>query len=138
VAQKEVAGIVSTLPAITAVATQGGDGYGTAQAFKAAGRPTPVIFLGNRQDELQWWKEQRDANGYQTMSASIAPGSSTFAFWVAQQVLAGAKPPKDMQLPISSVSQQTLDAAFKATEPGGVVNVEYSQKEVIDFLAKQK
>jgi ribose transport system substrate-binding protein len=138
VAQKEVAGILSTLPPITAVATQGGDGYGTAQAFKAAGRPTPVIFLGNRYDELQWWAEQRKANGYETMSASIAPGSSTFAFWVAQQVLAGAKVPKEMTLPISSVSQKTLDDALKTTEAGGVVNVEYSQKEVIDFIAKMK
>lgn len=138
VAQKEVSAILSTLPAVTAVATQGGDGYGVAQAFKAAGRPTPVIFLGNRHDELTWWKEQRDASKYQTMSASIAPGASTFAFWVAQQILAGAKVPKDMKLPLSVVTQKTLDESLKNTEPGGVVNVEYSQKEVIDFLAKLK
>jgi ribose transport system substrate-binding protein len=138
VAQKEVSAILSTLPAVTAVATQGGDGYGVAQAFKAAGRPTPIIFMGNRQDELAWWKEQRDANKYETMSASIAPGASTFAFWVAQQILAGVKVPKEMKLPISVVTQDTLDASLKATEPGSVVNVEYSQKEVIDFIAKAK
>jgi ribose transport system substrate-binding protein len=138
VAQKEVAGILSTLPPVAVVATQGGDGYGAAQAFKAANRPTPVIFMGNRYDELVWWKEQRDANGYKTMSASIAPGSSTFAFWVAQQVLSGAKVPKEMRLPISVVTQETLEASLKATEPGGVVNVEYNQKEVIDFIAKAK
>jgi len=138
VAQKEVSAILSTLPPVTAVATQGGDGYGVAQAFKAAGRPTPVIFMGNRQDELAWWKEQRDANGYQTMSASIAPGASTFAFWVAQQILSGAKVAKDLKLPISVVTQDTLDEAVKNTEPGSVVNVEYSQKEVVDFIAKSK
>jgi ribose transport system substrate-binding protein len=138
VAQKEVAGILSTLPPVTAVATQGGDGYGAAQAFKAAGRPTPVIFLGNRQDELAWWAEQRKANGYETMSASIAPGSATFAFWVAQQILAGAKVPKDMTLPITVITQKTLDEALKSTEPGGVTNVDYSQKDVIDFIAKAK
>ena len=138
VAQKEVSAILSTLPPVVAVATQGGDGYGVAQAFKAAGRPTPVIFMGNRQDELAWWKEQRDANKYQTMSASIAPGASTFAFWVAQQILSGAKVPKDLKLPISVVTQDTLDAALKATEPGSVVNVEYSQKDVVDFLANVK
>ena len=138
VAQKEVAAILSTLPAVSAVATQGGDGYGVAQAFKAAGRPTPIIFMGNRQDELAWWKEQRDANQYETMSASIAPGASTFAFWVAQQILAGAKVPKELKLPISIVTPQTLDAALKATEVGSVVNVEYSQKEVIAFIAAAK
>jgi ribose transport system substrate-binding protein len=138
VAQKEVSAILSTLPPVVAVATQGGDGYGAAQAFKAAGRPTPIIFMGNRQDELAWWKEQRDANKYETMSASIAPGSSTFAFWVAQQILSGAKVPKEMNLPISVVTQDTLDASLKSTEPGSVVNVEYTQKEVIDFIAKLK
>jgi len=94
--------------------------------------------MGNRQDELAWWKEQRDANGYQTMSASIAPGASTFAFWVAQQILSGAKVAKDLKLPISVVTQDTLDEAVKNTEPGSVVNVEYSQKEVVDFIAKSK
>ncbi|MDH5206638.1 MAG: ABC transporter substrate-binding protein, partial [Hylemonella sp.] len=108
------------------------------QAFKAAGRPTPVIFMGNRHDELTWWKQQRDASKYETMSASIAPGSSTFAFWVAQQILAGAKVPKEMKLPLSVVTQKTLDESLKNTEPGGVVNVEYSQQEVIQFLAKLK
>jgi ribose transport system substrate-binding protein len=46
--------------------------------------------------------------------------------------------PKEMKLPISVVTQETLDDAVKKTEVGSVVNVEYSQKEVIDFLAKAK
>ncbi|HEY9346886.1 MAG TPA: substrate-binding domain-containing protein, partial [Inquilinus sp.] len=41
VAQREVAGILPTLPQIDAVVTQGGDGYGAAQAFQAAGRKVP-------------------------------------------------------------------------------------------------
>jgi len=56
VAQKAVAGVLPSLPDVAAVVTQGGDGYGAAQAFKAAGRPTPLIIMGNRQDELAWWK----------------------------------------------------------------------------------
>jgi ribose transport system substrate-binding protein len=138
VAQKEVAGILPTLPPIAAVVTQGGDGYGAAQAFKAAGRPTPAIIMGNRQDELAWWKEQKDRNGYQTMSVSIAPGASTFAFWVAQQLLAGATVPRQLTLPLLVIDQKDLDGAVKTTEKGGVANVEYSQPQVIDFLAKTK
>src|SRR5262245_3908512 len=65
-AQKAVATVLPSLPEIVAVVTQGGDGYGAAQAFKAAGRPTPTIIMGNRQDELAWWKEQKAANGYET------------------------------------------------------------------------
>ena len=138
VAQKEVAGVLPTLPEIAAVVTQGGDGYGTAQAFRAAGRPTPAIFMGNREDELTWWKQQRDANGYQTMSAAISPGCSTFAMWVAQQVLSGAKVPHRFVLPITVVEQATLDENLKLTAPGGVTTINYSQQDVIDFIAKLK
>ena len=95
VAQKAVAGILPSLPeGVVAVATQGGDGYGAAQAFNATDRPMPTIIMGNRQDELQWWKEQKDAEGYETMSVSIAPGVSTLAFWVAQQILDGKEVPR--------------------------------------------
>ena len=90
--------------------TQGGDGYGAAQAFEAAGRPTPLIIMGNRQDELAWWKEQKDANGYETMSVSIAPGVSTLAFWVAQQILDGKKVPKDLVVPFLRIDQDNLEA----------------------------
>lgn len=126
VAQKAVAGILPSLPEIKAVVTQGGDGYGAAQAFKAAGRPTPIIVMGNRHDELTWWKEQKDANGYETMSVSIAPGVSTLAFWVAQQVLDGKEVPQDLSVPFLTITQDTLEASLAKTQAGGVANVEYS------------
>lgn len=126
VAQKAVAGILPSLPEVQGVVTQGGDGYGAAQAFKAAGRPTPLIVLGNRHDELTWWAEQRDANGYETMSVSIAPGVSTLAFWVAQMILDGKEVPKDLTVPFLQITQDTLDESLANTEPGGVANVEYS------------
>ena len=90
-AQKAVATVLPSLSDIIGVVDQGGDGYGAAQAFAAAGKPRPTIIMGNRQDELQWWKEQKAKDGYRTWSASIAPGVSTLAFWVAQQVLDGNK-----------------------------------------------
>jgi ribose transport system substrate-binding protein len=82
VAQKEVASILPSLPKIDAVVTQGGDGYGTYQAFKAAGRPTPLIIFGNRQDELALWAQilKEDPN-YDTFSISSAPGCASVAFW---------------------------------------------------------
>ena len=126
VAQKAVAGILPSLPEIKAVVTQGGDGYGAAQAFAAAGRPTPTIIMGNRQDELQWWKEQKDANGYETMSVSIAPGVSTLAFWVAQMILDGKDVPKDLTVPFLRIDQDNLEANLATTEKGGVANVEYT------------
>ncbi len=127
VAQKAVAGILPSLPdGIVGVVTQGGDGYGAAQAFKAAGRDMPVIVMGNRHDELTWWKEQKDASGYETMSVSIAPGVSTLAFWVAQQILDGADVPKDLTVPFLRIDQDNLEANLAKTQAGGVANVEYS------------
>ncbi|WP_171103264.1 MULTISPECIES: substrate-binding domain-containing protein [unclassified Ruegeria] len=135
VAQKAVAGILPSLPELTAVVTQGGDGYGAAQAIAAANRPTPTIVMGNRQDELAWWAEQKAANGYETTSLSIAPGVSTLAFWVAQQILDGADVPKDLTVPFLTIEQDGLEAALETTPVGSVANVEYSledAKAVID------
>ena len=138
VAQKAVAGILPSLPEIAAVVTQGGDGYGAAQAFAAAGRPTPIIIMGNRQDELKWWAEQRDANKYETVSTSIAPGVSTLAFWVAQQILDGQDVPKDLTVPFLSVTQETLDQSLKDTPEGGVTNIDYSQDDAKKVIAESK
>lgn len=138
VAQKAVAGILPSLPEIAAVVTQGGDGYGAAQAFAAAGRPTPTIIMGNREDELKWWKEQKDANGYTTMSVSIAPGVSTLAFWVAQQILDGKEVPKDLTVPFLRIDQDNLEANLANTQKGGVANVEYSQADAIKVIEGAK
>ncbi len=126
VSQKAVAGILPSLPEIVGVATQGGDGYGAAQAFKAAGRTMPTIIMGNRHDEVSWWKEQKDANGYETMSVSIAPGVSTLGFWVAQMILDGKDIPKDLTVPFLQIDQDNLEEGLAKTEVGGVTNVEYS------------
>jgi ribose transport system substrate-binding protein len=137
VAQKAVAGILPSLPEdIVAVVTQGGDGYGAAQAFAAAGRPTPLIIMGNRQDELAWWKEQKDASGYETMSVSIAPGVSTLAFWVAQQILDGQEVPQDLVVPFLRIDQDTLEASLETTPEGGVANVEYSLEDAKKVIAE--
>ncbi len=126
VAQRAVSGILPSLPDVVGVVTQGGDGYGAAQAIRAAGRDMPIIVLGNRQDEMQWWADQRDENGYETLSLSIAPGVSTLAFWVAQQILDGQDVPKDLTVPFLKVTQDTLDEALAATPTGSVANVTYS------------
>ncbi len=135
VAQKAVAGILPSLPDdIVGVVTQGGDGYGAAQAIKASGRDMPIIVMGNRHDELTWWKEQKDANGYETMSVSIAPGVSTLAFWVAQQILDGADVPKDLTVPFLRIDQDNLEENLANTEAGGVANVEYSLEDAQEVI----
>lgn len=138
VAQRAVAGILPSLPEIVGVVTQGGDGYGAAQAFEAAKRPTPVIVMGNRQDELVWWKKQKDADKYETMSVSIAPGVSTLAFWVAQQILDGKEVKKELTVPFLQIDQDNLEASLKTTQEGGVANVEYSLEDAQKVIASTK
>jgi ribose transport system substrate-binding protein len=135
-AQKAVATVLPSLPKIDAVLDQGGDAYGAAQAFAAAGRPLPLIMLGNRQDELAWWKQQiTEKGGYDSWSASEAPGMVTFAFWVAQQVLDGKDVPKEVPMGILTIEQQDLDKYLGSTPVGGVANVEYSQDDVVKAIA---
>ena len=131
-AQKAVATVLPSLPAIVGVVDQGGDGYGAAQAFAAAGKPRPTIIMGNRQDELAWWKEQKAKDGYTTWSASIAPGVSTLAFWVAQQVLNGRKDiPHDLRVPFLAFTQSDFEAALPKIPKGSVATKEYTQAEAI-------
>ena len=136
-AHKAVAGVLTSLPEIKAVVTQGGDGYGAAQAFKESGRPTPMIIMGNRYEDLQWWKDQNQGTGYETMSVSIAPGMSTLAFWIAQQVLDGAKVPHDLVVPYLRIDQKDLDQALKTTPKGSVFNIDYTLDDAKKVIADQ-
>ncbi len=134
-AQKAVATVLPSLPEIVGVVTQGGDGYGTAQAFAAAGKPRPTIIMGNRQDELAWWKDQKAKDGYKTWSASIAPGVSSLAFWVAQQVLDGRTDvPHDLLVPYLAFTQEDFEAALPNIPEGSVATTEYTQADAIETI----
>lgn len=138
IAQKAVASILPTLPKVDAVVTQGGDGFGAAQAFKAANRPTPIIILGNREDELKWWSTQLKSN-YKTYSSSNPPGAVTVAFWVAQQVLAGKKIPKDVDImaPLLTLSEAQLPGALAKVPAGGVADITFTLDETMAVLDKK-
>jgi ribose transport system substrate-binding protein len=134
-AQKAVATVLPSLPDIVGIVDQGGDGYGAAQAFAAGGKPRPTIIMGNRQDELQWWKEQKAKDGYKTWSASIAPGVSTLAFWVAQQVLDGRKDiPHDLLVPYLAFTQDDFEQHLPNIPVGGVASTEYTQADAIKAI----
>ncbi len=139
-AQKAVATVLPSLPPLVGVVDQGGDGYGAAQAFAAAGKPRPTIIMGNRQDELDWWRQQKDKDGYQTWSASIAPGVATLAFWVAQQVLDGRTDvPHDMLVPYLAFDQSNFEQELPRIPKGSVATHEYTQADAVAAIkANQK
>lgn len=135
VAQKAVAGILPSLPKIDGVAQQGGDGVAIATAFQAAGRPMPLIPLGNRYDELVWWRDQAAKTDYQTESSAIAPGVSTLAFWITQRILDGKTVPKDLSVPFLTISRDRLDEAIATTPRGGVASVTYTPADADKVIA---
>ncbi|MDR1533536.1 MAG: ABC transporter substrate-binding protein [Planctomycetota bacterium] len=139
VAQKAVAGILPSLPEITAVLTQGGDGYGAVKAFEASGRKIPLVLMGNRYDEMEIWKEMLDKTGYDTISLSIAPGASTIAFWEAIEVLNGKDVPKEIRLlPYVIDTHAKLERDLKNTPKGGVASIVYTQDWVQKMIANVK
>ncbi len=135
IAQREVAGVLPSLPPVDAVVTQGGDGWGAYQAFKAAGRPTPLIIMGHRQDELALWRDLLKADPkYNTFSISSTPGCSGAAFWVAQQILAGKDMPKTMNLPLPVIQKEDI-AKWLAVMPEGSVAVSpYDQAWTVQMI----
>jgi ribose transport system substrate-binding protein len=133
VTQKQVATVLPTLPQVDGVLDQGGDGFGSYQAFKAAGRPIPTIIMGNRGDELALWKEMKE-KGYQTYSISSTPGMSTIAFWVAQQALAGKKVPNVVNVPLLAIHDDTLDAWIAATPVGTAASPKYTKEDAVALI----
>ncbi len=108
-AQSKVASLIPSLPHINAILAQGsGEGYGAIQAFKAAGRSTPLVFGGNSGYFLHWWAKQSKATHYTTKSESNTPGVGGAAFYVALSVVKGVHVPHSMTMPLLTITQKTL------------------------------
>jgi len=131
-AQAAVARILPSLPEVNAVVMNGG-GYGVSQAFAAANRPTPLIYLGNRGYELRWWAEQNAKNGYTTESASTTPSVSTAAFWVAVNVRKGVKFPHNLKMDFLTITQKDLPK-YKDLPLDAVAATPYSNEWVLSHF----
>ena len=123
------------LPPVVGVVAAGGDGLGIAEAFEAAGREVPPILLGNRHEELAWWRERAGRDGYETMSEAPAPGLSTLGFWVAERLLEGVPVPKALVVVPLRVERETLDSALALTEHDGVHDALYARESVRGLVA---
>ena len=125
-AESAVARILPGLPKIDAVMQQGGSGYGIAEAFKAAGRPAPLIVEGNRGEELTWWAQQHAAAGYTTESIDPNPGMGASAVYVGYALATGQHVPKNMIMPNLAITQGTL-GQYSSLTTGQVAYKIYDQ-----------
>lgn len=131
VAQTAVAGVLPSLPHIDAVLAQGGgEDYGIAQAFEQYGdtyrNKLPVIGGGGSADFIHWWSEQRARNGYSTISMNSPPSIGSAAFWIALDALQGVKVSKQLFMPFTTVTNETL-SKYQDMKPGTIVSPAYDE-----------
>ena len=107
VTETQVASVLSGLPPIAAVASQGGS-YGAVEAFEAAGRPIPLVVGDDRGTFIKWWIAENKKNGYSTLSSETDPGIAAGAVYMGVQIALGKKVPRVTNMPILTITQSTL------------------------------
>lgn len=138
VAQAAIANVLPSLPRVDAVLGQGGsDDVGIAQAFDQFGGEyaghMPIIEGGGGTDFVKWWADQKQKNGYKTISMNTTPGIGGAAFWLGLALAEGAKAPKMMIMPVATVDDSNL--AEYAKLPGGqIISPTYSPEWVKENL----
>jgi len=105
-AQKEITGILGSLPEIAAVPGCIG-GMGIVQAFESAGRDAPVVVFDTDGKSLKFWKDSGIDNG--SFSTLTDPGQGVAAIYVALNKLAGKDVPQEIILPLVQISQDDVD-----------------------------
>lgn len=108
VTQTEIAAILPSLPKVDLVCGESGDAYGAAMAFEAAGLEIPLIYGGNRGEFLNWWMEEHEKNGYETISGVATPWFSAAALYLIVDVLDGRDVPQYMYYPMDLITQDDL------------------------------
>lgn len=138
VAQSAVSNILPSLPKVDAVLDQGGgDDWGIVQAFQQYGGKMPIIEGGASSNFLKWWWDQYQKNGYKTISDNTAPSIGAAAFWLALEILKGAKAPKTLYMPLSFITEGELKNYINLP-PGYIVSPEYTDEWVRENLLKAK
>jgi ribose transport system substrate-binding protein len=141
VAQSAIANVLPSLPKVDAVLGQGGsDDIGIAQAFEQYGgdyaNKMPLIEGGGSSNFILWWRKQNEKNGYSTISMNTTPGIGGAAFWLSYKIVKGAEVPKDLVMPVATVTQDNLKD-YAGVQPGIIVSPTYSEQWVEQNLLKK-
>jgi len=131
-----ITNILSSLPHVDAVVTQGGgDAYGALQAFEASDRPMPIIIGDNSAEFINWWIEHK-SEGYETFSICSAPGVGGAAFWVALDILNGVPTPQEMSLTVTGITQDTVEN-YADLKPGTLASPVFTNDWVMKNLIEK-
>ncbi len=104
-AQKEIVGVLGSLPEIAAVPGCIG-GMGVVQAFESAGRPLPVVVFDTDGKSLKFWQDSGIDNG--SFAALTDPGQAVAALYIATKIAAGEDVPNEVVLPLLQISKDQL------------------------------
>ncbi len=134
-AQSQVSSVLPSLPPVKGVLTLGDMGLGVYNAFKNAGRPTPLTTFGTSSPELDLWaKLAKQPGGYPSIAVDTMPGESTAALWLALYVLDGHKIPKVIPMPFLTIHANGLSSWLKKTPPGGFASINFNENFVISLV----
>jgi ribose transport system substrate-binding protein len=141
VAQSAIANVLPSLPKVDAVLAQGGsDDIGIAQAFEQYGgdyaNKMPLIEGGGSSNFILWWMKQNEKNGFSTVSMNTTPGIGGAAFWLSYKIAKGAEVPKELVMPVATVTQENLKD-YADIKPGIIVSPNYSEQWVEQNLLKK-
>ncbi len=109
IAQSACAAILPSMPKIDGIEGEGGDTYGTMQAFQAAGRPFPVMSGGNRGIMLHWWRDQlAKSPNFTDYSVCVDPSVAAASLYEAVDLLNGKTIPQNVVFPSLEITNATL------------------------------
>lgn len=139
VAQQAVSNVLPSLPQVDAVLTQGGgDAWGVVQAFQASDQEMPIIIGDNTAEFLNWWWEEYQETGYETVSVCSSPTISQAALWLTINIL--ERPdneiPKEMSLGVIPITVDTLEN-YLDTKPGTIASPTFTEEWVIENLIEK-
>lgn len=104
-AQKELVGVLGSLPEIGAVPGCIG-GMGVVQAFQSAGREAPVVVFDTDGKSLRFWQDSGINNG--SFATLTDPGQAVAAIYVALALVDGEELPDEVVLPLLQIDQSQL------------------------------
>lgn len=135
--ESAVASLLPSLPAFSAVMSQGGETYGATEAIEHAGGKLPLLLFGNRGNSLHFWASTLGPH-YQTISESSIPGMSDVALWVALMLTHGTRLPKTIYVPLLRITNKTLEAWVAATPVSGVASIPLSRSFTEKLIVQNK
>lgn len=137
--QQALESVLPSLPKINGVVDDG-VGEGVYEAFVHAGLPVPAFDLGADGQSLLLFQQLHKKNGLNGAAIEVDPGMGSAAFWEAVDLLKGQKfngaaLPKNVNVPLVTVTPDNLDAWVAVTAPTSVAHWVYTKADADNVIA---